>query len=53
MENWILNLNKKYGLNIFACYLPHPIKQINSKVVKIFSPEGFPHIDTELFDGRI
>ncbi|QDQ01666.1 hypothetical protein FOH38_14930 [Lysinibacillus fusiformis] len=50
MENWILNLNKKYGLNIFACYLPHPIKQINSKVVKIFSPEGFPHIDTELFD---
>ncbi len=50
MQNWILSLNEKYGLNIFACYLPHPIKHINSKVVKVFSPEGFPHIDTELFD---
>ncbi len=50
MESWILNLNKEYGLNIYACYLPHPIKQINSKVVKVFSPEGFPHIDTESFD---
>lgn len=50
MENWILSLKEKYGLNIFACYLPHPIKHINSKVVKVFSPEGFPHIDTELFD---
>ncbi|MDC6268626.1 YcaO-like family protein [Lysinibacillus fusiformis] len=50
MENWILNLKEKYGLNIFACFLPHPMKHINSKVVKVFSPEGFPHINTELFD---
>lgn len=50
MNSLIINLNKKYKLNIYACYLPHPIKQINSKVVKVFSPEGFPHIDTELFD---
>lgn len=50
MESWILNLNKKYGLNIYACYLPHPLKQLNTKVVKVFSPEGFPSIDTETFD---
>jgi len=50
MESWILNLNEKYGLNIYACYLPHPLKQLKTKVIKVFSPEGFPSIDTETFD---
>lgn len=50
MENLLLNLKEKYGLNIYACYLPHPLNQINTKVVKVFSPEGFPSIDTESFD---
>ena len=50
MESLILNLNENYGLNIYACYLPHPLKSINTKVVKVFSPDGFPSIDTERYD---
>ncbi|MEC1302877.1 YcaO-like family protein [Lysinibacillus capsici] len=50
MNSLLLNLKEHYGLNIYACFLPHPLKEINSKVVKVFSPDGFPSIDTELFD---
>lgn len=49
-HQWILDLKQLFGINLYACYLPHPLKNITSKVVKVLSPEGFPHIDTESFD---
>ncbi|MFO1441771.1 YcaO-like family protein [Bacillus sp. Bva_UNVM-123] len=46
----LLKVHADFKLDMYVCFLPHPQKDINVKVVKVFSPEGFPHIDTELYD---
>ncbi|MED4046516.1 YcaO-like family protein [Priestia aryabhattai] len=50
LKTALLEIKNKYKINIYACFLPFPLDGINVKVVKVFSPEGYPHIWTELFD---
>lgn len=46
----LLRVNQELNLNVFTCFLPHPIGSIDVKVVKVFSLEAYPSLDTELFD---
>lgn len=51
--NWrelVRNTHKKFNINLYACYMPFPLRNINVKVVKILSPEAYPHIWTKIFD---
>lgn len=46
----IKDAHNKFQLNIYACFMPFPLKNINVKVVKVYSPEAYPHIWTKIFN---
>lgn len=42
--------HEKFQIEIYCSFLPSPLKSINVKVVKVFSPDAYPHIWTKIFD---
>ncbi|MCG7315586.1 YcaO-like family protein [Priestia flexa] len=46
----LLKLKITYDIDVYACFLPSPLNELNVRVVKVFSPDGYPHIWTEIFD---
>lgn len=44
------NMKKKFGIDIYATFISSPDKISSTKIVKVFSPDAYPHINTKLFD---
>lgn len=42
--------HEKFKIEIYCSFLPSPLKSVNVKVVKVFSPDAYPHIWTKIFD---
>lgn len=49
-QDLIKKTHEKFQIDIYSCYLPFPLKSIDVKVVKVFSPDAYPHIWTKIFD---
>ncbi|WDM20585.1 YcaO-like family protein [Paenibacillus polymyxa] len=50
IRNSLQNIKKKFDIEIYAAQIPSPYEKSQVKVVKIFSPDAYPHINTTLFD---
>lgn len=49
-QDLVKKAHDKFQIDIHCCYLPFPLKEINVKVVKVYSPDAYPHIWTKIFD---
>lgn len=43
----ILQISRDLDLNIYACFIPTVKRGLKTKIVKVFSPEGYPHMNTK------
>lgn len=49
-QDLVIKTHEKFQISIYCCYMPFPLKSIDVKVVKVFSPDAYPHIWTKIFD---
>ncbi|MFC0416983.1 YcaO-like family protein [Cytobacillus solani] len=50
--NSVKNFVEKFNVNVYATFVDNPTNQ-RMKVVKVFSPDCFPHMGTEGFDPNV
>nr|WP_259547032.1 YcaO-like family protein [Heyndrickxia oleronia] len=43
-------IKEDFDMNIYATFIPIEFNCINTKVVKVFSPDGYPHMHTKSLD---
>lgn len=43
----ILQISQDLDLNLYACFIPTVKRGLKTKIVKVFSPEGYPHMNTK------
>ncbi|MEI5908911.1 YcaO-like family protein [Bacillus spongiae] len=46
----IHNVSEELKIPIYCTFIPSFIESGPEKIVKVFSPDGYPHMNTELFD---
>ncbi|MED4129435.1 YcaO-like family protein [Shouchella miscanthi] len=46
----IKRIGIQLGINVNVCYIPMTIKNIPTKIIKIYSEDGFPHLKTDRID---
>ncbi|MNJ59437.1 hypothetical protein D3C77_551220 [compost metagenome] len=49
-QDLVKKTHETFQIDISTCYLPFPLKSINVKVVKVYSPDAYPHIWTKMYD---
>lgn len=48
----IQNFSQRFNIELYATHIPLPGLNNAAKIVKVFSPEAYPHINTSLFDPK-
>lgn len=48
----ISEFHKELNIDLYVVHIPFPVHNNDAKIVKIYSPDAYPHMNTELFDPR-
>lgn len=43
------NISEDLNLELYCCYIPCSLENLKTKMVKVFSPNGYPHMLPEVF----